>query len=89
MKMKSGFVMREVAGQYVVIAIGEASKTFHGMIKLNSTGKDIWEGLESGFEEQQIVDLLMDKYQVSKEQVREDVQEFLKQMKEVGILADE
>ena len=89
MKMKSGFVMREVAGQYVVIAIGEASKSFHGMIKLNSTGKDIWEGLESGFEEQQIVDLLMDKYQVSKEQVREDVQEFLKQMKEVGILADE
>lgn len=89
MKMKSGFVMREVAGQYVVIAIGEASKTFHGMIKLNSTGKDIWEGLESGFEEQQIVDLLMDKYQVSQEQVREDVQEFLKQMKEVGILADE
>ena len=87
--MKSGFVMREVAGQYVVIAIGEASKTFHGMIKLNSTGKDIWEGLESGFEEQQIVDLLMDKYQVSQEQVREDVQEFLKQMKEVGILADE
>ncbi len=87
--MKSGFVMREVAGQYVVIAIGEASKTFHGMIKLNSTGKDIWEGLESGFEEQQIVELLMDKYQVSQEQVREDVQEFLKQMKEVGILADE
>ena len=89
MKMKSGFVMREVAGQYVVIAIGEASKTFHGMIKLNSTGKDIWEGLEKGLEEQQIVDLLMDKYQVSQEQVREDVQEFLKQMKEVGILADE
>ena len=89
MKMKSGFVMREVAGQYVVIAIGEASKTFHGMIKLNSTGKDIWEGLEKGFEEQQIVDLLMDKYQVSQEQVREDVQEFLKQLTEVGILADE
>ena len=89
MRMRKGFVMREVAGQCVVIAIGEASKTFHGMIKLNSTGKDIWEGLQEGQDEEQIIALLVEKYQVEQEQVREDVQEFLKQMKEAGILADE
>lgn len=89
MKMKAGFVMREVAGQYVVIAIGEASKTFHGMIKLNSTGKDIWEAVQDGLTEEQIVARLQDKYQVELEQVEQDVREFLDSMRKVGILADE
>lgn len=89
MKMNEGFVMREVAGQYVVIAIGEASKKFHGMIKLNGTGKDIWEGIQNGLSEKQIVENLMEKYQVEKAEVETDVKEFVGQMKDIGILADE
>ena len=89
MKMQEGFVMREVAGQYVVVAVGEASKTFHGMIKLNSTGKDIWEGLEKGLTEEEIVEVLVDKYDVQNSDVKNDVQEFLKQMREVGIIVNE
>ena len=46
MKIKEGFVLRDVVGQAVVIAVGEASKKFHGMINLNSTGKVIWQGVE-------------------------------------------
>lgn len=42
MRIKQGFVMRDVAGQAVAIATGEASKSFHGMVKLNGTGADIW-----------------------------------------------
>jgi hypothetical protein len=89
MKMQEGFVMREVAGQYVVVAVGEASKTFHGMIKLNSTGKDIWEGLEKGLTEEEIVGVLVEKYDVQNSDVKNDVQEFLKQMREVGIIVNE
>lgn len=48
MRIKDGFVMRDVAGQAVVIATGEASKDFHGMVKLNETGAVIWRGLEGG-----------------------------------------
>lgn len=48
MKIKDGFVLREVAGQAVVIAVGEASKEFHGMINLNATGKLVWQGIEQG-----------------------------------------
>ena len=48
MKIKDGFVLRDIAGDTVVIATGELSKTFHGMIKLNSTGKEIWQILSSG-----------------------------------------
>lgn len=56
MKIKNGFVLRDVGGQAVVIAVGEASKTFHGMINLNVTGKEIWQGIESGLDVDQMVE---------------------------------
>ena len=42
MKIKENYVMREVAGQAIVIAIGEESGRFKGMINLNRTGRDVW-----------------------------------------------
>ena len=46
MKIKKGFVLRDVAGRSVVVATGTAAKKFRGMIILNDTGKDIWQGLQ-------------------------------------------
>ena len=50
MKIKNGFVVREIAGECVVVALGEASKIFNGIIKLNDTGRIIWNMLAEGSE---------------------------------------
>ncbi len=42
MKIKKGFVLRDVAGRSVVVATGAAAKRFRGMVMLNETGKEIW-----------------------------------------------
>lgn len=86
MRIKEGFVLREVAGQVIVIATGEASKHFHGMLKLNATGKDIWIGLQKGLTETEIVEDLQKKYQVEREQIEQDVKEFFAQITEMGFL---
>ena len=89
MKIKQGFVLREIAGQYMVIATGEASKTFHGMIKLNESGKDIYEGVEAGLNEEQIVLKMMEKYDdASEELIRKDVNKVINVMKEHGFIVD-
>ena len=64
MKIKEGFVLREVMGNYVVVAIGEASRNFRGMIKLNATAADIWNCISRGMDEAGIYDALFDKYEV-------------------------
>lgn len=87
MRIKEGFVLREVAGQNVVIATGEASKTFHGMIKLNETGRVIWEGLAAGKADDQIVADLTAAYDVSAEKAAADVAAFAKQAADQGFLA--
>ena len=43
MKIKKGFVVREVGGENVAVPVGERSKDFHGMIRLNSTGRFLWD----------------------------------------------
>lgn len=87
MRVKDGFVLREVAGQAVVIATGEASKGFHGMVKLNGTGRDIWQGLAAGETPEHIAEGLCAMYDVSPDQARSDVDAFVQRMSREGFLA--
>ena len=38
LKVKKGFILRKLGTEYMAVAIGEASKKFNGMIRLNGTG---------------------------------------------------
>lgn len=89
MRIKKGFVLREVAGQIMVIATGEASKDFHGMIKLNVTGKVIWLALQEGLSEKEIAKRLQEQFDVDPEKALQDTHAFLQQMEDMGFLVNE
>lgn len=89
MRIKNGFVLREVAGQIMVIATGEASKDFHGMIKLNLTGKVIWFALQEGLSAEEIAKRLQEQFDVDFEKALRDTQAFLQQMEDKGFLVNE
>lgn len=86
MKIKQGFVMRDVAGQAVAIATGEASKSFHGMVKLNDTGAFIWNGIEKGLDEAEIAEQLAASYDVEVGQALKDVESFIARMRDAGLV---
>ena len=86
MKIKQGFVVREIAGQYVVVALGKASKVFNGIIKLNDSGKFIWDMLVKGCEKQEIVDALLGEYDVDESIAEADVEKFINELKGANIL---
>lgn len=92
MKIKEGFVIRKVAGKYVVVATGQASREFHGMVKLNETGKTIWEGLADGKTAEEIVDVLAEKCGAKTEEERkviaDDVQAMIQEMTDAGFLIE-
>ena len=48
MKIKKGYVLKEIGDSCVVVPIGEAAKTFKGVIALNETAKVLWLTLEKG-----------------------------------------
>lgn len=87
MKIKKGFIAKEIAGQCVVVALGPASKIFNGIIKLNETGKFIWDKLTVGAEKEDIVDALLTEYEgVDRETAERDVGKFIDELKGAGIL---
>ncbi|MBO5883931.1 MAG: PqqD family protein [Clostridia bacterium] len=77
MKIKEGFVIREVAGQSVVIALGAAAKSYNGMIRLNDTAKLIWQCLEKGQDKDAIVDAILSEYDVDRELAENDFDKFI------------
>ena len=67
MKIKQGFILREVSGNYIVVAVGEGTKTFNGMIQLNDTGAFLWKLLEKGATQEQMIEQMASEYAVEKQ----------------------
>ena len=88
MKIKEGFVLREVANQAIVIAVGKASENFKGMIKMNQTSKDIWNYIQKGLDVEDIVLEMKKKYDVNETVIRKDVLYIISVLRENNILED-
>lgn len=87
MKIKSGFILRDVAGKTFVVATGELSKKFKGMITLNETGKFIWNLLANDITKEEIVNKMLEVYEgVDRATVEKDVDIFVDKLKGDNIL---
>lgn len=86
MKIKDGYMMRKVAGNCVVVPMGDEIANFNGMMNLNETGELLFKCLQNGCEKKDLVQALLDEYEVSEEQAAEGVEKFIEKLKKVGIL---
>ena len=86
MKLKNGFVLKEIAGECVVVAI-DSALNLDGMITLNETAKTIWLRLCDGAERAELISALTGEYDVSSELAAEAVDKFVAKLEELGFLA--
>lgn len=86
MKIKEGFVLRQVADQWMAVPIGSMAEKVHGLIALNETGADIWKILQEDHTEEEVVDILMASYESDREEVVQSVKEFISSLQESDIL---
>lgn len=86
MKIKEGFVVCEISGRIVVIATGEVSKEFNGVVALNETGKFMWEHLQKGCTREELIKSLLANYEATEEVVAKDVDKFLKIVQDAGFI---
>lgn len=86
MKIKEGFIIREVAGNFIVVAVGSAVKQFNGVITLNETGSFLWKKLQDGCEKEDLIDALLNEYEVSKDVAEADVTAFIEKLNGAGLL---
>ena len=87
MRINKDFTVQKVGAQFVAVPVGETSKTFHGMVRLNETGAFLWQRLaEREMTEAELVDALLAEYDVSREIAERDVHRVVESLSENGIL---
>lgn len=80
-KVSLNHLYSEIADEAVILDID--SGVYYG---LNSVGVDIWQWLQQPQTEGKLLDLVLEKYEVTPEQAEQDIQSILKEMLEVGLL---
>lgn len=86
MKLKAGLILRQVAGETVVIPSGN-ELDLNMMITLNETGKFLWEHMEQETTQEALVEAVLAEYDVDKESAAKHVAAFVKKLGDNGLLA--
>ncbi len=89
MRIKKGFVLRQLLGEYVVNGEGLERVNFNKIVSLNETAAFLWDSLkDKEFDTEMMAELLTGKYEVSKETALADSIKLAEAWKETGLLED-
>ena len=89
MRIKKEYVLREIAGDYIIIPVGATALEFNGLITVNEVGVTLWNMLQEEVTMEDLVQGVLAEYDVQEEVAREDIQEFLDELVKGGILTKE
>ena len=86
MRVDKEFVLREIAGDYIIIPTGKTVLEFNGLITVNEVGVSLWNMLQKEVTFDELVSGILDEYDVEEDVAREDIREFLDTLIVGGIL---
>lgn len=85
-KIKDGFIIRKIGSQIMAVPVGQQTSELHGMIALSESGELLWNALVNGADTEQLTNILLENYEVSRERAAEDIDKFLLGLREQGAL---
>ena len=86
MKLKCKFVINNVAGEDIAVPVGKEG-VFRGYIRLNKSGKEIFEILKNDTDREKVLNEMMKKYpDAPKEEIAESVDDIIGKLTEAGLL---
>lgn len=87
MRIKSGFELRSICGEHIIIAHGLENIDFTKVISLNESAADVWNAVVGKeFTVKDMSDTLLELYDVEAEQALNDATELLRQWEEAGFI---
>lgn len=86
MKIKDGYLLREVAGSHIVVPIGEGAMDFSGVISLNEVGAFLWNNMENNTTKEELLKAVIAEYDVEESVAKADIGEFVEKLKGAGLV---
>ena len=88
MRVSGDFILREIAGEYLLVPVGAAAAKFNGLITLNETAHTIFQALTEERTAEELTELVVSEYEVDAGTARADVDEFIRQLRQIGALVE-
>lgn len=88
-RASTNYVLREIAGESVLVSIGSGVADFCGVVVLNPSAKVLWQKLQQGADRAELVQALQVQFDVPEEKASEDVEQALSLLKERGMISCE
>lgn len=88
MKIKKGFVLREVCGEKVIVGEGLRAVNFGRLLAMNDTAAWLWQQAQEmdNFDAESLASKLCDEYDVSMDQAMKDAADLLSEWQSVGVV---
>lgn len=86
MKIKKGFELREICGEYIVVAHGDKNIDFSKVINLNESAAVMWkEVADKDFTAEDLASILLNTYDVEEDIAQTDALRIMKEWIEIGL----
>lgn len=86
MKIKKQLVKRDIAGDVILVPVGESVYDSNGLFALNELGAFLWDKLPQAQTRDDLLEAVLAEYDVPREQAAKDLDEFLSNLKKFGII---
>ena len=89
MKAKSGFVLRNVVGEYILMPVGDTISQFKGTMLLNEVSALVWEKLQNPVSRDDLLRAIMSEYDIDEATAAKDLDALLEKLKRYGVVEEE
>lgn len=86
MKIDKEFILREIAGDYILVPVGKTALDFNGLITVNEIGAFLWEKMQGETTVDELTKCVLDEYEVEEATAHADVEEFVQTLLAAGIV---
>lgn len=87
MKINSNFIMREIAGEKIVVPTGAAAE-MNALITLNGVASYIWKCLQEDRTAEEVKKMVLKEYEVDEKTAKRDVNGFIEALRQCGMLEE-
>lgn len=86
MKLHNGFITYSTGGEQIMVAAGNASAVFRGMVRSNETAAYIIDCLKEDISREELLNKLCARYDAPAELIDRDLERVLESLRRIGAL---
>lgn len=87
-QIKSGFILREIAGEYAIIPVDEASLITNAVMAPNESAVFLWKAFQHPSTIQEVVQQGLEEYDAAEETIRTSTVRFVEELLQYRILEE-